>query len=180
MCECCQWKCAALVAAEKTQVNLQSWFSHFTLPQLSRWMRMKSYFFFYYCSTRTYEVMSGPLTCHCCFAHSLLPIFIPHPSNPSGCWGHPERMLCFGTTNDWGRKGDGGKGRKVIQKSRIVFFVVVLWRTFCFAFPWELWSTSENRVRVGVGLFLVHIRVTWKTFMVGCSQNCLGLSALIF
>lgn len=43
MCERCQWKCAAPVAAWNTQVNLQGWFSHFTLPQLSRRRRMKSY-----------------------------------------------------------------------------------------------------------------------------------------
>lgn len=67
---------------------------------------------FFYCSTRAYEVMSGPLTCHCCFPCSLLPLFIPHPPNPFGCWGHPERMPCFGTTNDWGRKGDSGEEGK--------------------------------------------------------------------
>lgn len=37
-----------------------------------------------HCSTPTYEVMSGPLTCHCCFPHSLLPVLTAPPSIPLG------------------------------------------------------------------------------------------------
>lgn len=73
------------------------------------------------------------------------------PINSSGCWGHPERMPRFGTTNGGGRKGDRGEEGK--QHRNQGCFFVVLGRTFCFACPWELWSTSENRVCASAGLF---------------------------
>lgn len=106
---------------------------------------------FFYCSTRAYEVMSGPLTCHCCFPCSLLPVFIPHPPNPFGCWGHPERMPCFGTTNDWGRKGDRGEERKGSNtKIKDCFFL--------------LWCCEE----LSVLLFLGTMKYFWEQGLCWC------------
>lgn len=82
-CECCQWKCATLVAADKN--SSESAELLFTLHSTTAVTLEKDEVIFFYCSTRTYEVMSGPLTCHCCFPHSLLPpLQRPPPPIPLG------------------------------------------------------------------------------------------------
>lgn len=115
---------------------------------------------------------------------SLAPPASSTPPPPRSLWvlrsSRKNAVLWY---NKWLReKRRQRRGRKVTQKSRIVYFfvVVVLWRTFCFAFPQELWSASENRLLCCCGRFSgAHQRKMKNTY--GCIFSKLfGVSAVIF
>lgn len=84
------------------------------------------------------------------------PFHPPHPPIPLGAEVIQKECRALVQQMIEGEKETEERKESNTKIKDWFFFVVVLSRTFCFAFPWELWSTSENRVCVVWAFF-------WRT-----------------